>query len=73
MNSKLRFKTFSSSIDSWETLFRKACEFADEIGEKDILSVSQSVGNHNRGVVTVWYWRRFEEQASEQNSIDISE
>lgn len=57
MNSKLQYKTFKSSWDSWDNLFKQASEFADRIGRENVLNISQSCNGNNEGVVTVWYWQ----------------
>lgn len=56
MNARLRFETFSSSFDSWDSLFKQAGEFADSIGRENVLNISHSCDGNNNGVVTVWYW-----------------
>jgi len=42
-------------FSSWETLFAQAAQFATEIGEEQIISISHSEDSSS-GVVTVWYW-----------------
>lgn len=56
MNSKLQYKVFRSGYESWDSLFNKACEFANSIGRENVLNISHSCHN-NDGVVTVWYWQ----------------
>lgn len=58
MNESLNYKVFESAWDSWDSLFKQASEFADSIGRENVLNISHSCDGNNRGVVTVWYWKR---------------
>ena len=52
----VRFKVFESSLQSWETLFTEAAEFASHVDR--LISISHShagPGLGGMGVVTVWY------------------
>ena len=58
---QLRFKSFQSSMSSWESLFEDAARFASDLGPKRVVSISHSEGGRDwgaNGVVTVWYWDR---------------
>ena len=52
---QVKCETFRGILISWEELFQKACEFATEIGDERLISISHSE-NHQKGVVAVWYW-----------------
>lgn len=72
MNSELKFETFSSSFDSWDSLFQKACDFANLIGRENVLNISHSCDANNNGVVTVWYWQEAKtEQSFEINKVNF--
>lgn len=52
----VQFKIFESSLQSWETLFADAAEFASHVDR--LISISHShagPGLGGMGVVTVWY------------------
>ena len=74
MNSRLEFRVFESSWDSWESLFQQAAEFANRVGRENVLNISHSCDRNNNGTVTVWYWR--EENATQNfgiNQFDFGE
>ncbi|HEX5272945.1 MAG TPA: hypothetical protein VFW33_20755 [Gemmataceae bacterium] len=50
-----RFKIFRSSLNTWESLFAEAAEFAGQLGPERLITVSHSADN-GEGVVAVWYW-----------------
>ena len=50
------YRTFRSSMSSWDTLFDEASNFATGIGRDRLISISHSEDN-NDGVVVVWYWQ----------------
>jgi hypothetical protein len=52
---RVTWRVFRSSFTSWEKLFDEASEFASEIGQERLISISHSA-DHHEGVVTVWYW-----------------
>jgi hypothetical protein len=59
------FKHFSSTSQSWTSMFTDAADFASEIGPDRLIGISHSHGGGNEssglggsGVVTVWYWEQ---------------
>ena len=52
---EVRFKTFRGLFTTWQRLFKKAAEFASEVGPARVINISHSE-NYGEGVVTVWYW-----------------
>ena len=52
---EVKFEVFRSSLESWQSLFQQAADFANSIGQENLISISHSEDN-NEGVVTVWYW-----------------
>lgn len=73
MNSKLRYKYFKSSWDSWDSLFQQACEFANHIGQENVQNISHSCHN-NEAVITVWYWQQENSgQMFEINQVNFGE
>ena len=52
---RVGYKMFRGTFNSWENLFASAAEFATELGETRLISVSHSCAGTD-GVVTVWYW-----------------
>ena len=52
---QVRFEFFESGFKSWSELFAEAAEFANALGRDRVISISHSA-DHNKGVVTVWYW-----------------
>ena len=57
------FEHFSSSTESWDTLFSRAADFATKVGPDRLITISHSHGGGSEmwgsggvGVVTVWYW-----------------
>ena len=52
---RVAFKYFTGTFATWETLFSKAADFATELGQERLISISQSFA-HTRATVTVWYW-----------------
>ncbi|MDH3493459.1 MAG: hypothetical protein OEM82_07915 [Acidobacteriota bacterium] len=71
MVTKLTFKAFESSWDSWEKLFQKASDFANSVGRECVLNISHSCDGGNRGVVTVWYWKEKTESDFVLNRTDL--
>jgi hypothetical protein len=56
---RVRYEVFQSSIESWQSLFNRAAEFATQVGPGRLIGISQSEGRGDwagNGVVTVWYW-----------------
>lgn len=53
---KLKFKYFRGSIKTWEKLFDEATDFANSVGEENVMNITTSC-DHSDSVVTVWYWR----------------
>ena len=51
----VRYEVFRGTLSSWETLFKKASEFATDMGRDRVIDISHSC-DHRDGVVTVWYW-----------------
>jgi hypothetical protein len=51
----VRFRVFTCTYRSWDTLFAEAAAFATELGPDRLIGISHS---HEGpvGVVTVWYW-----------------
>jgi hypothetical protein len=63
---RVRYEVFQSSIESWQSLFNQAAEFATQVGPDRLIGISQSEGRgdwHANGVVTVWYWDADSEKA----------
>ena len=55
MSKKVAYKKFESGSQSWDELFAEAAEFATNLGEARLISISHS-DCYYLGVVTVWYW-----------------
>jgi hypothetical protein len=56
---RVRYEVFQSSIESWQSLFNRAAEFATQVGPSRLIAISHSEGRGDltgNGVVTVWYW-----------------
>ena len=60
---RVTFKQFDSTMDSWESLFTQAAEFATEVGRDRLIGISHShgggtefLGSGGSGIVTAWYW-----------------
>jgi hypothetical protein len=53
--SLARFKIFRSSLNTWESLFAEAAEFASRLGPERVITISHSA-DQGEGVVAVWYW-----------------
>ncbi len=68
MSAQLKYRYFSSSWDSWDSLFRQASNFAEKVGRENLVSISHSCNGNNEGVVTVWYWE--EENSGEMFEIN---
>lgn len=51
---KVTFKMFRGTFSSWASLFREATDFANTLGEGQLISISHSA-DHSEGVVAVWY------------------
>jgi hypothetical protein len=61
------FQHFSSTSQSWESMFDEAAAFATEVGPDRLIGISHSHGGGSEmwghggsGVVTVWYWEQGE-------------
>ncbi len=52
---RVDYKIFTGTFESQDALCKKAAEFAAEIGQERLISISQSFA-HTRATVTVWYW-----------------
>ena len=52
----VKFEMFRGVLASYETLFRKAAEFASKLPADKLVSISHS-SNGAEGIVTVWYRR----------------
>ncbi len=48
-------KQFRATLKSWGRLFREAADFATQVGQENLVSVSHSADNAD-GIVCVWYW-----------------
>jgi hypothetical protein len=64
---RVAYKHFESSMESWESMFTDAADFASEIGPDQLIGISHSHGGGSdgwgqggSGVVTVWYWEQME-------------
>jgi hypothetical protein len=56
---RVRYEVFQSSVESWQSLFTQAAEFASQVGPNRLIGISHSEGRGQwggNGVVTVWYW-----------------
>jgi GYF domain 2 len=56
-SSRVAFEMFRGTFESWESLFKKAADFATEIGRDRLIGISHSEDDDD-GVVTVWYWSK---------------
>lgn len=52
---KVNFEIFRSSLESWDSLFQQAADFATSVGKENLITICHSE-DANEGVVTVWYW-----------------
>ena len=52
---RLAYRVFRGTWATWEELFRRAAEFANELGPEKVVSISHSEDQED-GVVAVWYW-----------------
>ena len=53
---RVEFRVFRATMASWTTLFEEAAQFASQIGQERLVSISHSC-DQGDGVVTVWYWQ----------------
>ena len=72
MRQRLKFESFRSSFKSWETLFGKACDFADSVGRDNVLNISHSCDANGEGVVTVWYWAEERAESFTLNKVNFT-
>ena len=49
------FRSFESYEETWETLFRRAAEFAGQLGPERVISISHSESIRSKGIVVVWF------------------
>ena len=49
------YKIFKSQSKSWDQLFNEASQFANQLGEQRLISISHSCDQYE-AVVAVWYW-----------------
>jgi len=52
---RVEYKMYRGTFNTWDDLFANAAEFATQLGETRLISVSHSCAGSD-GVVTVWYW-----------------
>jgi len=50
------FRVFESYEESWDGLFRRAAEFATQLGRERVIGISHSESVRSKGVVVVWFW-----------------
>jgi rubrerythrin len=56
---RVLYKSFRATFKSWGDLFAQAADFASEIGQERLITISHS--QHSaEGIVTVWYWGKSE-------------
>lgn len=48
-------KIFESGTEPWETLCKRATDFATNIPPDALIGISHSESRHGNGVVIVWY------------------
>jgi hypothetical protein len=48
-------KTFRATFKSWRTLLRESTDFATDIGEDRLISISHS-SDMSEAMIVVWYW-----------------
>ena len=58
---RVGYRMYRGTFNSWDDLFTKATDFATELGETRLISISHSCAGSD-GVVTVWYWDFDEDQ-----------
>lgn len=58
---KVFFKVYDSKMASREKLFKAATEFANQIGQERLITLTHSEDRDNV-VITVWYWAEAEEK-----------
>lgn len=51
------YNHFRGTFKSWKQLFQEASDFATEVGQERLISISHSAEGAE-GIVTVWYWGR---------------
>ncbi len=52
--TEVKFKVFRGVLATWENLFNQAAEFASDVPQEKLISISHSEDKSD-GVVTVWY------------------
>ena len=52
------FRSFESYEETWETLFRRAAEFASQLGPERVISISHSESIRSKGIVVVGFWEQ---------------
>src|SRR5512142_2371894 len=52
---RVSYQYFQSALDSWDTLFQRAADFASRLEPEQLISISHSEDG-NDGVVAVWFW-----------------
>jgi hypothetical protein len=52
---QVKFQVWKSGIQSWETMFRNAANFASQLPKDRLINISHS-SERGIGVVAVWYW-----------------
>jgi hypothetical protein len=50
------------SVDSWDSVFSQAANFATQIGPERLIGIWLTNGTFNSGVITIWYWLDEEEE-----------
>ena len=68
----VRFRMFKSHLQSWDSMFSEAAEFASRIGPTRLVSISHSE-DQGKGVVTVWYWDGDAENGPRASSEELDE
>jgi hypothetical protein len=57
MNDPLivKYEVFRGTLETWDSLFEQAAEFATQVGRERLIGISHSEDKQD-GVVAVWYW-----------------
>ncbi len=50
------FRVFESYEESWDELFRRAAEFASQLGPDRAIGISHSESIRSKRNVVVWFW-----------------
>ena len=56
MRAAFRVFQMQSSEPSWESLLRRAAEFASRLGPERVINISHCETSRSAGLVVVWYW-----------------